>query len=181
MGAANRRAPDLAHAHLPRPGPRKVQPHAARRHPAGLRRPQLAGESGDSELMTENMTTVFHSIAEIPAGYGPSVVAIGNFDGVHLGHQEILSAVVRETREQVAHSLRAKAVAITFDPHPEQFLRPSSALRLLTPIEERLRLLALTGIDAVVVLPFDAALASLTAREFVRRILVDTLAVRSLH
>ncbi|HEY1208741.1 MAG TPA: riboflavin biosynthesis protein RibF [Terracidiphilus sp.] len=131
--------------------------------------------------MTENMTSVFHSIAEIPAGYGPSVAAIGNFDGVHLGHQEILSAVVREAREQVAQSLRARAVAITFDPHPEQFLRPSSALRLLTPIEERLRLLALTGIDAVVVLPFDAALASLTAREFVRRILVDTLAVRSLH
>ncbi|MGD0358555.1 MAG: riboflavin biosynthesis protein RibF [Terracidiphilus sp.] len=127
------------------------------------------------------MTSVFHSIAEIPAGYGPSVAAIGNFDGVHLGHQEILSAVVREAREQVAQSLRARAVAITFDPHPEQFLRPSSALRLLTPIEERLRLLALTGIDAVVVLPFDAALASLTAREFVRRILVDTLAVRSLH
>jgi len=131
--------------------------------------------------MTENMTSVFHSIAEIPAGYGPSVAAIGNFDGVHLGHQEILSAVVREAREQVAQSLRARAVAITFDPHPEQFLRPSSALRLLTPIEERLRLLALTGIDAVVVLPFDAALASQTAREFVRRILVDTLAVRSLH
>jgi riboflavin kinase/FMN adenylyltransferase len=131
--------------------------------------------------MTEKMTSVFHSIAEIPAGYGPSVAAIGNFDGVHLGHQEILSAVVCEAREQVAQSLRAKAVAITFDPHPEQFLRPSSALRLLTPIDERLRLLALTGIDAVVVLSFDAALASLTAREFVRRILVDTLAVRSLH
>jgi riboflavin kinase/FMN adenylyltransferase len=131
--------------------------------------------------MADNMTSVFHSIAEIPAGFGPSVAAIGNFDGVHLGHQEILSAVVREAREQVAQSLRAKAVAITFDPHPEQFLRPSSALRLLTPIEERLRLLALTGIDAVVVLPFDAALASLSAREFVRKILVDTLAVRSLH
>ena len=126
--------------------------------------------------MAENMTSVFHSIAEIPAGYGPSVVAIGNFDGVHLGHQEILSAVVREAR-----LLHAKAVAITFDPHPEQFLRPSSALRLLTPIEERLRLLALTGIDAVLVLPFNAALASLSAREFVRRILVDTLNVRSLH
>jgi riboflavin kinase/FMN adenylyltransferase len=129
----------------------------------------------------KNQISVYHSIAEIPADYGPTVAAIGNFDGVHLGHQEILSAVVREAREQVAQSLRARAVAITFDPHPEQFLRPSSALRLLTPIEERLRLLALTGIDAVVVLPFDAALASLTAREFVRRILVDTLAVRSLH
>ncbi|MGD0682018.1 MAG: riboflavin biosynthesis protein RibF [Terracidiphilus sp.] len=122
------------------------------------------------------MISIYRSIAEIPAGFGPSVAAIGNFDGVHLGHQENLSAVVREAREQ-----RARAVAITFDPHPELFLRPSSALRLLTPIDERLRLLALTGIDAVVVLPFNAALASLPAREFVRRILVDALGVRSLH
>jgi riboflavin kinase/FMN adenylyltransferase len=132
-------------------------------------------------LITGNRISVFHSLAEIPAGFGPSVAAIGNFDGVHLGHQEILSAMVREAREQVARTQRACAVAVTFDPHPEQFLRPSSALRLLTPIDERLRLLALTGIDAVVVLPFDAALASLTAREFVRGILVDALAVRSLH
>jgi riboflavin kinase/FMN adenylyltransferase len=122
------------------------------------------------------MISIYRSIQEIPAGFGPSVAAIGNFDGVHLGHQEILSAMVREAREQVAQTQRTRAVAITFDPHPEQFLRPSSALRLLTPIDERLRLLALTGIDAVVVLPFDAALASLPAREFVRRILVDALA-----
>ena len=122
------------------------------------------------------MISIYRSIQEIPAGFGPSVAAIGNFDGVHLGHQEILSAVVCEAREQAA-----QAVAITFDPHPEQYLRPSSALRLLTPIDERLRLLALTGIDAVVVLPFDAALASLTAREFVQSILADALAVRSLH
>jgi riboflavin kinase/FMN adenylyltransferase len=122
------------------------------------------------------MISVYHSVAEIPSGFGPSVATIGNFDGVHLGHQEILSAVVREARE-----LRAQAVAITFDPHPELFLRPAFALRLLTPINERLRLLALTGINAVVVLPFDAALASLSAREFVREILVDDLAVRGLH
>jgi riboflavin kinase/FMN adenylyltransferase len=127
--------------------------------------------------MTEGkVISVYRSLAEIPAGFGPSVAAIGNFDGVHLGHQEILSALARESREQ-----RVQAVAITFDPHPEQFLRPSSALRLLTPIDERLRLLALAGIDAVVVLPFDAELAALSAREFVRRILVDALAVRSLH
>jgi riboflavin kinase/FMN adenylyltransferase len=104
------------------------------------------------------------------------VAAIGNFDGVHLGHQEILSSVVQE-----AQLLSAQAVAITFDPHPEQFLNPSATPRLLTPIDERLRLLALTGIDAVVVLPFDAALASLSAREFVQSILVKALAVRSLH
>jgi riboflavin kinase/FMN adenylyltransferase len=72
-------------------------------------------------------------------------------------------------------------VAITFDPHPEQFLNPSAAPRLLSPIDERLRLLALTGIDAVVVLPFDAELASLHAREFVQSILVNALAVRRLH
>jgi riboflavin kinase/FMN adenylyltransferase len=124
----------------------------------------------------KNQISVYRSLAEIPSGFGPSVAAIGNFDGVHLGHQEILSAVVREAREQ-----RARAVAITFDPHPEQFLRPSSALRLLTPIDERLRLLAITGIDAVVVLPFDASLAALSAREFAQSILVKALAVRSLH
>jgi len=132
-------------------------------------------------MIEGKVISVYQSVAEIPAGFGPCVAAIGNFDGVHLGHQEILSAMVREAREQVARTQRACAVAVTFDPHPEQFLRPSSALRLLTPIDERLRLLALTGIDAVVVLPFDAALASLTAREFVRGILVDALAVRSLH
>ena len=65
--------------------------------------------------------SVFHSVAEIPAGFGPSVAAIGNFDGVHLGHREILSAVVREARTSGARS-----VAITFDPHPEQFLRPAA-------------------------------------------------------
>jgi riboflavin kinase/FMN adenylyltransferase len=127
-------------------------------------------------IIEGKVISVYQSLAEIPAGFGPSVAAIGNFDGVHLGHQEILSAVVRE-----AQSLRARAVAITFNPHPEQFLRPASAPLLLTPIEERVRLLGLTGIDAVVVLPFDAALASLTAREFVQNILVDALAVRGLH
>jgi len=127
--------------------------------------------------MTENaVISVYQSVAEIPAGFGPSVAAIGNFDGVHLGHQEILSSVVQE-----AQLLSAQAVAITFDPHPEQFLNPSAAPRLLSPIDERLRLLALTGIDAVVVLPFDAELASLHAREFVQSILVNALAVRRLH
>jgi riboflavin kinase/FMN adenylyltransferase len=119
---------------------------------------------------------VFHSIAEIPEGFGPSVAAIGNFDGVHMGHREILSAVVEEAR-----GLKARAVAITFDPHPEQYLRPGQAPRLLTPLAERVRLLAGTGIDAVVALPFDAALASLPARDFVRRILAGALGVCGLH
>ena len=120
--------------------------------------------------------TVFRSLQEIPAGFGPSVAIIGNFDGVHLGHREILAAVVTEARAHGIHS-----VAVTFDPHPEQFLRPRDAFKLLTPISERLQLLAATGIDAVLMLPFDATLAMLPAREFVGQILVEALGVRSLH
>lgn len=119
---------------------------------------------------------VFRSLAEIPANIGPTIAAIGNFDGVHLGHREILAAAVREAR-----STGARAIAITFDPHPERYLRPDQAPLLLTPMPERLRLLAGTGIDAVVVLPFEAGLASLSAREFVNRILVGALSVCGLH
>jgi riboflavin kinase/FMN adenylyltransferase len=119
---------------------------------------------------------VFRTVAEIPAGFGPTVAAVGNFDGVHLGHREILEAAAAEAR-----SAGARAVAVTFDPHPEQFLRPAQAPRLLTPLPERLRLLSGTGIDAVLVLAFDAALAGLTAREFVRRILAAALGTRSVH
>ena len=124
---------------------------------------------------------VYRSIEEIPRCFGPSVAAIGNFDGVHRGHREILSAVVGEAEELSAGGVTARAVAITFDPHPEQYLRPATAPKLLTPMPERLRLLAETGIDAVLVLKFDVALAELPAKEFVQRILVDALGVRSLH
>jgi riboflavin kinase/FMN adenylyltransferase len=120
------------------------------------------------------MISVYRSLAEIPAG--PSVVTIGNFDGVHLGHREILSAVVAEAR-----ALGVRSVAVTFDPHPQQFLHPAKAPHLLTPMPERVRLLASTGIDAVLVLHFDAALAALLSHDFVRTILVEALGVRSLH
>lgn len=119
---------------------------------------------------------VFRDFADIPAGFGPSVGAIGNFDGVHRGHQEILGAVVHE-----AHARSARAVAVTFDPHPESVLRPDRAPRLLTPTAERLRLLARTGIDAVLLLRFDQALARMAPREFVQRVLVESLGVLSLH
>ena len=119
---------------------------------------------------------VYRSVAEIPPGFGPSVGAIGNFDGVHLGHRKILEAVAAEAR-----GLGMRAVAITFDPHPYRFLRPADAPRLLTPMDERIKLLAATGMDAVAVLPFDEALARLTAREFARSILVEALSIRSVH
>lgn len=119
---------------------------------------------------------VFRSLDEIPAGLGPTVAAVGNFDGVHLGHRAILAAVAEEARKT-----GARAMAITFDPHPEQFLRPAKAPRLITPMAERLRLLAETGVDAVLVLAFDAALAALLPREFAQRILVSALGVTTMH
>lgn len=122
------------------------------------------------------MTAVYRSLEEIPADFGPSVAAIGNFDGVHLGHQEILRAV---TTESQTRGLRS--VAVTFDPHPDQFLRPQQAPGLLTPMDQRIRLLSATGVDAILVLPFDAALASLSGRGFVDRILAGALRLRALH
>jgi len=119
---------------------------------------------------------VYRSIEEIPAGFGPSIAAIGNFDGVHCGHREILGAVVDEARQR-----GAKAVAITFDPHPEKILRPERAPKLLTTTSERLRLISKTGVDAVVLLTFDQALAHMPPRDFVTRVLVDALGVRGLH
>jgi riboflavin kinase / FMN adenylyltransferase len=119
---------------------------------------------------------VFHSLSEVPTGFGPSVAVIGNFDGVHRGHQQVLAAVASEARERGYRS-----IAITFDPHPDQFLRPETAAKLITPIPERLRLLALTEISAVLILPFDAALACMSARDCVRELLVEKLDVRSIH
>ena len=119
---------------------------------------------------------VYRAIGEIPAGFGPSIAAIGNFDGVHRGHQEILGSVVQEARV-----CGARAVAITFDPHPETVLRPARAPKLITTTAERLRLLARTGVDAVVMLTFDQALAHMPPREFVTRVLVEALRVRGLH
>jgi riboflavin kinase/FMN adenylyltransferase len=130
----------------------------------------MSGGAGANEMR------VFHSLAEIPTGFGPTVAAVGNFDGVHCGHREILAGVIADAR-----ATGAKAVAVTFDPHPEQFLRPDKAPRLITPTAERLRLLAETGIDAALVLKFDEALAGLAPREFVEQILAGALGVRAMH
>lgn len=120
--------------------------------------------------------SVYRSLTELPANAVRTVAAIGNFDGVHRGHQEILTSAVREARER-----NAQALAITFDPHPERFLRPQSAPKLLTPISIRLDLLATTGLDAVLVLPFNEELAQMRARDFVQQVLVDRLQVLALH
>jgi riboflavin kinase/FMN adenylyltransferase len=103
-----------------------------------------------------------------------STLAIGNFDGIHLGHQAILRAAVTRARD-----VNAIATALTFDPLPQKVLRPDSAPLRLSTTEQRLRCFAEIGIDAAVVLPFTHDLAKLTPQEFVDHILVRDLQVRA--
>ena len=119
---------------------------------------------------------VFHKLDDVPAGFGPTVVTVGNFDGVHRAHSHVLKEIVRRARE---HGV--KAVAVTFDPHPGRILRPDAGLKLLTPIPEKLRLLESTGLDAVLLLPFARDLSLMTPRQFAGEILKKRLQAREVH
>ncbi len=119
---------------------------------------------------------IFHKLEDVPAGFGPSIASVGNFDGVHRAHAHVLGEIVRRARES-----GAKAVAVTFEPHPARMLRPDSDLKLLTPVPEKLRLLEATGIDAVLMLPFGRDLSLMTARQFAERILRKKLRAREVH
>ncbi len=110
---------------------------------------------------------------DLPQG---AVISIGSFDGVHIGHQAVLTHVVDRAR-----SMRVAAVAMTFDPHPIKLLRPGVAPRLLTTLEQRLALIARTGIEIALVVPFTHRLARMSAADFVRDVLVDRLAVREVY
>lgn len=105
-----------------------------------------------------------------------SVAAIGNFDGVHRGHQEIIGRVLDRAR-----TLDAEAIAVTFHPHPIALLHPESAPKLITPIPERLRLLERAGLDATLVIPFTREFSMQTAREFAERVLRRALHVAEVH
>lgn len=117
------------------------------------------------------MVQVWRALEDVPRDLGPTVVTIGNFDGVHRGHQH----VVRRAREVASDAGVATVVAVTFDPHPIAVLRPEHAPPTLTTIETRVGLLEQVGVDGVLVLPFDRSMAAWTPEEFVDRILVETL------
>ncbi|WP_260734626.1 riboflavin biosynthesis protein RibF [Tunturiibacter lichenicola] len=119
---------------------------------------------------------IFRQLAEVPANFGPSIATIGNFDGVHRGHQWVIAEVVSRARSLGQHS-----VAITFDPHPARIIRPESSQPLITPLEKKLELLSATGIDATLILPFTEELSRMTARTFATDVLQQTLRVTELH
>jgi len=117
--------------------------------------------------------TIFRSLAEVPPAFGPSVVTIGNFDGVHVGHRLIMRRVL-----EIAHERDLTAAVLTFDPHPARVLAPDRAPRLIMTVPRRLRGIESEGIDAVLVLPFSLEFAKLTPEEFVKRVLFGTLHAR---
>ena len=119
---------------------------------------------------------VFHKLEDVPAGFGPTVVSVGNFDGIHRAHRFVLGEIVKR-----AKTLHAKSMAVTFEPHPARILRPDSTFRLLTPTPEKLRLLSESGIDAVLLLPFTRDLSLMTPHQFANEILENRLHACEVH
>jgi riboflavin kinase/FMN adenylyltransferase len=113
---------------------------------------------------------IWRSLDDVPGDLGRTSVTVGNFDGVHLGHQH----VIREARS-VADAEGLAVVAVTFDPHPMAVLRPEHAPTMLTSLEERARLLVDAGADHVLALPFDREMAAWSPEEFARRVLAGAL------
>lgn len=117
--------------------------------------------------MTSCAPALYSSLETAGAGLGevPLHLAIGMFDGVHLGHQAVIESAVRR-----AHGNDAQAGVLTFDPHPSRLFRPAAPTRLLLPREEKVRRLAQLGVDVVITQPFDPAFASLTAESFAQHL-----------
>ena len=111
---------------------------------------------------------IVHAWKDLSPDERGAAVALGNFDGVHRGHQQVIAEAAR-----AALALKAPLGVVTFDPHPRRLFRPTEpAFRLMT-IEQQARVLASMGVDILYLLPFDFQMASFSDREFVEQVLVD--------
>ncbi len=113
---------------------------------------------------------IFRHYQNIPAAFQGAVVAVGNFDGVHRGHQALIAEAEAKARER-----GAPLAILAFEPHPQEFFRPSAESFRLTPFRVKARLLAELGADAMFALPFDAQMAAKSAQDFVADVLVGGL------
>ncbi len=118
---------------------------------------------------------IFRSLDEARGSFPPSAITIGNFDGVHAGHRELMSRTV-----EIARDLGAKPSALTFHPHPATVVAPERVPLLLTTPDERCALMAAHGIEQVLILPFNRDISVLSPVEFFERVLVEILGARAL-
>jgi riboflavin kinase/FMN adenylyltransferase len=126
------------------------------------------GRAGRARWVRSAPVEVVHGIGSLPLRDGPRVITVGFFDGVHLGHREVLRTVVAR-----GHERGVRSVAITFDRHPREVLSPGNEPRLITSVERKADLIAATGIDELVVLAFDRDFSLIPAEGFVRDVLVE--------
>lgn len=117
---------------------------------------------------------IFRNIEEIIEKFDNPCVTIGNFDGVHLGHQRLFEVV-----EQRAYHSHGTSIAITFDPHPLQVLMPGG-IKLISTCEQKIELIEMSGMDVLVVIPFNKEFATTTAEQFVDEILIGRIGVKDL-
>ena len=113
---------------------------------------------------------IFHTLEEVTTQHRPSVVTVGNFDGVHLAHQALLRRVL-----EIARAKNLAAVAVTFEPHPSRVLAPHNAPPLLTPLAVKQALIAATGIDLLLVLPFTRDFSLWSPQDFAQMVFIDAL------
>ena len=117
---------------------------------------------------------IFNSIKSFNATK-PTIVTIGTFDGVHLGHQKIVAQITKN-----AHALNCESLVLTFFPHPRMVLQESTEMKQLNTLNEKIALLDNLGIDNLVVHPFDKEFSRLTAEEFVKKVLVDVFKIKKI-
>ena len=118
------------------------------------------------------LITDLHTITE---RFTNSVLTLGNFDGIHLGHQELVRMVIRRARE-----ISGRSMVVTFRPHPLKVLAPEKCPPLISIYEEKIRLFEKLGIDVLVKIPFSLHFAEMTPREFVKGVLCDTLGAKDI-
>ncbi len=116
---------------------------------------------------------VVHGFRDVPAEARRAVLVIGNLDGVHKGHQALIFSAI-----ETARAIGAPAGALVFEPHPRAFFHPEEPHFQLTSLEQKLALFEEFGLDFAAVISFDAALAGLSADDFIKQVLIDGLAVR---
>jgi riboflavin kinase/FMN adenylyltransferase len=117
---------------------------------------------------------IWRSLSDVPADFGPCATTIGNFDGVHVGHQALMKRVAAIARER-----GWKAAVLTFDPHPAKVVAPDRAPKIIMTADQRAQVMGDLGIEEILILPFTPEVSRWTPEEFVKTVLVDAMKVRA--